>query len=168
MLRRLSVPFQARVCPRHPLRHLRGSCLARSPSSDSDSPGLSRNVECGRAMNSNPGSYESQTMTTIRQLTQQELPYRTAELELASFLKARGHKLLSARMAGRFVTFEFTSTAAEDVDSYFGGVEISAREIFDAHRSLRSLIQQVKEHSSQIGSSKSETISNDYRSRPRR
>jgi hypothetical protein len=78
--------------------------------------------------------------------------YKTAELELASFLKSRGHRLLSAKMAGRFVTFEFESDAADDVDSYFGGAETSARELFEAHRSLRSLISQVREHSSQIGS----------------
>jgi hypothetical protein len=78
--------------------------------------------------------------------------YKTAELELASFLKARGHRLLGAKMTGRFVTFEFESNAAEDADNYFTGAETSARELFEAHRSLRSLIQQVREHSSQIGS----------------
>jgi len=81
-------------------------------------------------------------------------PYRTSELELASFLKARGHKLLDARMSGRVVTFEFAQTAAEDVDAYFAGIEVSARELFEAHRSLRALIQQVREYSSQIGSEK--------------
>jgi hypothetical protein len=102
-------------------------------------------------------------MTTI---TQPQLPYRTAELELAAFLKSRGHKLLDAKMAGRFVTFEFTPEAAEDVSNYFGGAETSARELFEAHRSLRALIQQVREHSSQkIGS---EPTSNDHRNNPRR
>ncbi len=88
--------------------------------------------------------------------TQTQPSYKTAELELASFLKSRGHRLLSAKMAGRFVTFEFESEAAEDVDSYFSGAETSARELFEAHRSLRALIQQVREHSSQkIGSENS-------------
>jgi hypothetical protein len=75
--------------------------------------------------------------------------YHTTELELAAFLKARGHRLLSAKKSGRMVTFEFTSEAAEDVDNYFGGAESSARELFEAHRSLRALIQQVREHTSQ-------------------
>jgi hypothetical protein len=35
-------------------------------------------------------------------------PYRTTELELAAFLKARGHRLLSAKQNGKMVTFEFT------------------------------------------------------------
>lgn len=97
--------------------------------------------------------------------TQPQPPYKTAELELASFLKSRGHRLLSAKMTGRFVTFEFESDAADDVDSYFGGAETSARELFEAHRSLRSLISQVREHSSQIGS---EHTSNEQQSHPRR
>jgi len=97
--------------------------------------------------------------------TQPQLPYRTAELELASFLKSRGHKLLAAKMTGRFVTFEFTSDAAEDVSNYFGGAETSARELFQAHRSLRALIQQVREHSSQqIGS---ETSPHEHHANPR-
>ena|SRR5580700_129450 len=97
-------------------------------------------------------------------LAQPQLPYRTAELELASFLKSRGHKLLAAKMVGRFVTFEFTADAAQDVDSYFGGAETSARELFEAHRSLRALIQQVREHSSQkIGSEHTPNEQRTYR-----
>lgn len=94
--------------------------------------------------------------------TQPQTPYKTAELELASFLKARGHRLLSAKMTGRFVTFEFESDAAEDVDGYLSGIETSARDLFEAHRSLRALIQQVREHSSQIGS---EHTSNEHHTR---
>src|ERR1700693_1164122 len=96
--------------------------------------------------------------------TQPQPSYKTAELELASFLKSRGHRLLSAQMTGRFVTFEIESGAAEDVDSYFGGAETSARELFEAHRSLRALIQQVREHASQIGS---EHTSNEHESHRR-
>jgi hypothetical protein len=87
-------------------------------------------------------------------------PYRTSELELAAFLKARGHRLHSAKQSGRMVTFEFTSEAADDVDNYFDGAETSARDLFEAHRSLRALIQQVREHTSQkIGS---ENTSNEH------
>jgi len=75
--------------------------------------------------------------------------YRTTELELASFLKARGHRLSDARMDGRFVLFEFDPAASADADNYFTGVQTSARDLFEAHRSLRALIQQVREHSSQ-------------------
>lgn len=83
--------------------------------------------------------------------TQTHQSYKTAELELASFLKARGRRLLSAKMTGKFVTFEFEPDAAGDAEKYFSGAETSARELFEAHRSLRALIQQVREHSSQIG-----------------
>jgi hypothetical protein len=76
-------------------------------------------------------------------------PYRTTELELASFLKARGHRLTTARMDGRFVSFEFDPAASADADNYFAGAATPARDLFEAHRSLRALIQQVREHSSQ-------------------
>ena len=39
--------------------------------------------------------------------------------------------------------------AAGDLDAYIGGAEVPARELFEAHRSLRALIQQVKESQSQ-------------------
>jgi len=83
-------------------------------------------------------------------------PYLTSELELAAYLKCRGHKLLSAKLTGKIVTFEFGAENGirKDADLYFGGVEVSARELFEAHRSLRALIQQVKEHAFQIGSEK--------------
>jgi hypothetical protein len=75
--------------------------------------------------------------------------YRTTELELAAFLKARGHSLIEAIPQGRIVTFAFDNTAAPDTDAYFAGAQISARDLFEAHRGLRALIQQVKEHSKQ-------------------
>jgi len=98
-------------------------------------------------------------------ITQPQLPYKTTELELASFLKARGHRLTGAKMDGRFVSFEFDPAASADADNYFTGAEISARDLFEAHRSLRALIQQVREHSAQkIGS---EHTSNEQQSHRR-
>jgi len=83
--------------------------------------------------------------------------YKTSELEVASFLKARGHRLVFAKLEGRVVSFEFNGDAASDVESYFSGAEVAARDLFEAHRSLRALIQQVREHEAQcqIGSEKS-------------
>ena len=75
--------------------------------------------------------------------------YKTTELELAAFLKARGHRLASARLDGRVVSFEFNGEAASDVESYFAGAEVPARDLFEAHRGLRALIQQVREHEAQ-------------------
>ena len=74
-----------------------------------------------------------------------QTPYRTTELEIASFLRAKGHRLLGAQPQGRLVEFLFEPTAHDDVDSYIGGDQIAARDLFEAHRSLRALIQQVKE-----------------------
>jgi hypothetical protein len=72
--------------------------------------------------------------------------YQTTELELAAFLKAKGHRLLGAEPDGRLVKFSFDGTASTDADAYFLGSSISARELFEAHRHLRALIQQVKQH----------------------
>ncbi len=95
-------------------------------------------------------------------------PYKTSELEIASFLKARGHRLTAARLDGRFVTFEFDPSAASDVAAYFTGAETSARDLFQAHRSLRAMIQQVREHSSQQTKIRSEQTSDEHHSRPSR
>ena len=72
--------------------------------------------------------------------------YKTTELEIASFLKARGYKLLGAHLDRRVVAFEFEPQAAADVQAYFTGEPHSVREVFEAHRALRALIQQVREH----------------------
>ena len=82
--------------------------------------------------------------------------YLTEELELAAFLKARGHRMFGAEPHGRLITFAFDPSACADVDNYFAGTEISARELFEAHRHLRTLIKQVKQHKQeQIGTDKS-------------
>lgn len=87
--------------------------------------------------------------------------YKTAELEVASFLRAQGHRLLSSKLEGKVVIFEFGENAAADVELYFSGIEVSARDLFEAHRSLRALIQQVREHATQkIGSEKKHHESN--------
>ena len=86
--------------------------------------------------------------------------YKTTELELASFLKARGHKLLRAQLKGRLVEFHFPASAESAVEDYFVGAQLSARELFEAHRSLRALIQQVREHQYQKGSESTDGPSN--------
>ena len=78
--------------------------------------------------------------------------YKTTELELASFLKARGQRLLGAQLKNRLVEFYFPASAESAVEDYFAGAQLSARDLFEAHRSLRALIQQVREHQSQTRS----------------
>jgi hypothetical protein len=75
--------------------------------------------------------------------------YTTNELELASFLKAQGHRLLGAELRGKLVEFYFPASAESAIQDYFAGASLSARELFEAHRSFRTLIQQVKQHTSQ-------------------
>lgn len=75
--------------------------------------------------------------------------YKTSELELAAYLKARGHRLLGAKLSGRYVSFEFDEDASHGANNYFSGAQVCARDLFEAHRSLRALIAQVREHASQ-------------------
>lgn len=77
--------------------------------------------------------------------------YKTNELELASFLKAQGHKLLGVEPKGRLVEFHFDASAEKAVEEYFAVTQLAARELFEAHCSLRALIQQVKSHNTRIG-----------------
>jgi len=77
--------------------------------------------------------------------------YKTTELELASFLKARGYRLLRAQLKNRLVEFYFPASAESAVEDYFAGATLAARELFEAHRSLRALIQQIKSHNNQNG-----------------
>jgi hypothetical protein len=72
--------------------------------------------------------------------------YRTTELEVAAFLKAKGHRVQEAVPQGRIVTFSFDDSVAPEVDAYFAGAPVPAKELFEAHRCLRALIQQVKNH----------------------
>jgi hypothetical protein len=73
-------------------------------------------------------------------------PYKTTELEIAAFLKARGHRLIEATPHGAIVEFAYPPDATPEVDAYFSGAEIRAQELFEAHRSLRALILQIKKH----------------------
>jgi hypothetical protein len=84
--------------------------------------------------------------------TEHHPPYVTLELEIASYLKASGHHLLGASPKGRLIEFQFDASAEKAVDGYFAGASLSARELFEAHRALRALIQQVKQHQSRSGS----------------
>ena len=77
--------------------------------------------------------------------------YKTTELELASFVKAQGHRLLRAQLKNRLVEFYFSASAENAVEDYFAGAQLSARELFEAHRSLRALIQQIRSHKNQSG-----------------
>ena len=86
--------------------------------------------------------------------------YQTTELEVAAFLKARGHRLLDARPQGSLVRFGFADSAGEDVQEYFSGAAVSARELFEAHRHLRALIQQLKQHSYQKNGTDNSEYSN--------
>ena len=75
--------------------------------------------------------------------------YRTTELEIAAFLKAKGFQVLEVKPEHRLVTFGFAEAASAEAEAYFVGAALPARELFEAHRHLRTVIQQIKEHRSQ-------------------
>ncbi len=50
---------------------------------------------------------------------------------------------------GHLMSFTFEGTASADADAYFLGSSVPARELFEAHRHLRALIQQLKQHLNQ-------------------
>jgi hypothetical protein len=65
---------------------------------------------------------------------------------LTSYLKSKHHRVQKALPQCKIVTFSFDDSVVPDVDAYFGGAQVPAKELFEAHRCLRALIQQVKEH----------------------
>ena len=85
--------------------------------------------------------------------------YRTTELELAAYLKAKGHRVREAYPEGRHVMFFFDDEVVPDADAYFAGAQIWAQDLFEAYRSLRMLIQQTK--SNQLHTK--DQIKNEYR-----
>jgi hypothetical protein len=71
--------------------------------------------------------------------------FRTDNLELASFLLARQHRLIGAVPSGRLVVFEFEPSAEADVANFFSGSSpLPPITLFEHHRTLRSLIATVR------------------------
>lgn len=76
-------------------------------------------------------------------------PYTTSELDITSYLIAAGHTLADVRPAGAIVEFVFDGTdgtVADAVAAYLAGDALPVRDVFRAHRHLRSLIRQCKQN----------------------
>ena len=70
--------------------------------------------------------------------------YSTTDLELAAFLLARGSSLLDSSREQNKSRFTFQATP-EDALAYFQGQDtVSARALFSAWRSLRTLIEEQR------------------------
>jgi hypothetical protein len=80
--------------------------------------------------------------------------YCTDNLELASYLLARGHRLIGADPSCPLVAFVFEPRAAEDVANFFSGTTpagtapIPPVKLFEHHRTLRSMIATIRNTSS--------------------
>lgn len=71
--------------------------------------------------------------------------FHTENLELASFLMARGHKLSGSIPDGRLVLFGFAHAAEQDVPNFFSGaIPVPPITLFEHHRTLRSLITTIR------------------------
>ena len=66
-----------------------------------------------------------------------------SDLQLASYLMARGYKLLRAEGPTHKRTFIFVGVPDQDVFSFYSGDDqVSARHLFDAYRNLKGLTLQ--------------------------
>jgi len=86
------------------------------------------------------------TITSHPQAHREDQPYRTTELDIASYLVASGHRPLDVQPQGGLVEFVFDPSVAPVVEEYFSGASLPVQEVFRAHRHLRTIIKQVKIH----------------------
>lgn len=75
-----------------------------------------------------------------------QTPFQTENLELSSFLLLRGHKLIGATpISAKIVSFEFEPAAVSDIANFYNGsILVPPNKLFEAHRTLRSLIITAK------------------------
>lgn len=66
------------------------------------------------------------------------------DLQLASYLMARGYRLIRAEGPTHRRTFIFEGVPEESVFSFYSGNDqVSARHLFDCYRNLKGLTMQV-------------------------
>lgn len=93
-------------------------------------------------MNQNP---ISPLVPPLRSAAHTPDTFRTESLELASYLLARGHRLIGTDREERLVIFVFPGEATADTASFFdASVALPPIKIFEAHRSLRMMLNMVR------------------------
>jgi hypothetical protein len=66
---------------------------------------------------------------------------KTESLDCAAYLRARGHKLLSAdKGQGALTVFTFPAEAAQDLADFYGDALISARVMGQSLRAMKRLL----------------------------
>ena len=68
--------------------------------------------------------------------------YSTTDLALAAFLMSQGHGLLKVEGLGK-KTFHFPPEAGGDVQGYYMGEELPARDFAHAMRDLKAMCRQI-------------------------
>src|SRR5260370_1726203 len=71
-------------------------------------------------------------------------PFITTDLDLASYLKTIGRKLIGTQPQGRFVAFHFEPSASADAQKYLTGAYAPAQTILANYRDLRTLITKTE------------------------
>jgi hypothetical protein len=82
--------------------------------------------------------------------------YRTSSLDLAAFLKAQGHPIISTDPAsGSLIEFVFTpsKTFHADVEAYYtGSAVVRPLALFETYHSLRSMVLTLRHSLRRTGS----------------
>ncbi len=73
-----------------------------------------------------------------------EQSYCTTDLELAAFLRARGSALLDSFRENNKTRFSLRASPADAMAYFHGQDTVSARALFSAWRSLRTLIEEQR------------------------
>lgn len=69
---------------------------------------------------------------------------RISDVSLASFLRARGYKILQVRPDGRRTEWTFEAVPEEEIMAYYNGTaQANARELFNAFREMKGLSYQI-------------------------
>ena len=77
-------------------------------------------------------------------MSQNGIRYSTTDLELAAFLLARGSALLESSRENNKSRFTLQASPGEALAYFHGQDSVSARALFSAWRSLRTLIEEQR------------------------
>jgi hypothetical protein len=102
-------------------------------------------------------------MSTICQSPERDavssaLPFITTDLDLASYLKTIGRRLIGTQPQGRFVAFHFEPSASADAQMYLTGASAPAQSVLATYRELRTLITKTERQKNYARTSNSHTF----------
>lgn len=66
--------------------------------------------------------------------------FSTSSLDLAAYLMAVGHTVISTEKQANFITFLFDPSAAQDAANFSHGAQAPANLVLESYRKLRTII----------------------------